>query len=154
MALVTLPHLLSNHRRWRSVAGGFAIAFGVATLLEGGHVLFGGPAARAEAGNFVPFVLWFNFAAGFAYVAAGAATLLERRSAVWLARVIAGSTALVFMAFGVHVALGGAFESRTVVAMTLRTAFWVAQALVLRKLLGPAPASSAASRQGPPHHDH
>jgi hypothetical protein len=41
--------------RW--LLGGMAIAFGLATLLEGGHVLFGGASARAEAGNVVPFVL-------------------------------------------------------------------------------------------------
>ncbi len=28
-------------------------------------------AARVAAGNFVPFVVWFNFLAGFVYVAAG-----------------------------------------------------------------------------------
>ena len=34
-------------------------------------MLFGGEAARAAAGQFMPFVLWFNFIAGFAYVVAG-----------------------------------------------------------------------------------
>lgn len=68
--------------RWRWLAAGLAIAFGVATVLEGGHVLFGGAEARAAAGDFVPFVLWFNFAAGFAYVAAGVGALLGRRWAV------------------------------------------------------------------------
>lgn len=131
-------HLRSNAGRWHWVAGGLAIAFGVATLLEGGHVLFGGPEARAEAGNFVPFVLWFNFAAGFAYVADGTGALLRQRWAAWLAWAIAASTALVFAAFGVHVALGGAFETRTLVAMTLRTGFWAAQSIVLPRLLGPA----------------
>ena len=120
--------------RWRWLVAGLAIAFGVATLLEGGHVLFGGPQARAEAGNVVPFVLWFNFAAGFAYLGAGSGTLIERRWAVWLAWGIAAFTGLVFAAFGVHVLLGGAFETRTFVAMTFRTAFWLAQSIVLPRL--------------------
>ena len=55
----------------RAVAA-VAIVFGVATVFAGGTALFGGEAARAAAGNAVPFVLWFNFLAGFAYVAAGA----------------------------------------------------------------------------------
>ncbi|MBK7578873.1 MAG: hypothetical protein IPI67_01590 [Myxococcales bacterium] len=117
------------------MAGGLALAFGLATLAEGGGVLFGGPAARAEAGNVVPFVLVFNFAAGFIYVVAGAATLARRAWAVWLARALALATGLVFVAFGVHVIGGGAFEVRTVVAMTLRTLFWVVQALALPSLL-------------------
>ncbi|MCC6874692.1 MAG: hypothetical protein IT378_10345 [Sandaracinaceae bacterium] len=120
---------------WRWIAGGLAVVFGLATLVEGGHVLFGGPAARAEAGNVVPFVLAFNFGAGFLYVVAGAATLARRAWAVWPARVLAVTTALVFVAFGAHVLQGGAFEARTVVAMTLRTAFWVVQALALPPLL-------------------
>ena len=123
-----------SSRGSRLALGAFAVAFGLATLVEGGHVLFGGPAARAEAGNVVPFVLQFNFAAGFLYVLTGALTLLGKPVALRLARVLAVATALVFVAFGAHVALGGAFERRTVVAMTLRTLFWAAQALLLRRL--------------------
>ncbi len=120
---------------WRWIAGGLAVVFGLATLVEGGHVLFGGPLARAEAGNVVPFVLAFNFGAGFLYVVTGAATLARRAWAVWPARVLAVTTALVFVAFGAHVLQGGAFETRTVLAMTLRTAFWVVQALALPSIL-------------------
>ena len=120
---------------WRWLAGGLAAAFGLATLAEGGHVLFAGAGARAEAGNVVPFVLVFNFSAAFVYVLAGAATLARRRWAVWLARALAVTTVLVFGAFGAHVMQGGAFELRTVIAMTIRSAFWIAQALVLPRLL-------------------
>jgi hypothetical protein len=123
---------------WRWLAGGLALVFGLATLGEGGHVLFGGAAARAEAGNVVPAVLGFNFAAGFFYVLAGAATLARRPWAVWIARGLAASTLLVYAGFGVYVLAGGAYEPRTVVAMGLRSLFWVAQALVLPRLLGVA----------------
>ena len=47
------------------------IAFGLLTIREGGSILFGSGASRAAAGNYVPFVLWFNFVAGFAYILAG-----------------------------------------------------------------------------------
>ncbi len=121
--------------RWRLLAGGLAIVFGAATLVEGGQVLFGGPEARAAAGDVVPFVLTFNFISGFLYVAAGLATLTARGWAVWLARGLAVSILVVFAALGVHAAQGGAYETRTVVAMTIRTAFWAVQALVLPALL-------------------
>ncbi|MBZ0106676.1 MAG: hypothetical protein K8H84_13760 [Sulfuricella denitrificans] len=107
-----------------------AVAFGLLTLKEGGTILFGGEAARTAAGNYVPFVLWFNFSAGFAYVLAGAGLWLQQRWAVWLAAGIAAATAFTFAAFGVHVALGGAFEPRTVVAMSLRTLVWTTIAIV------------------------
>lgn len=119
--------------RW--ALGATAVLFGIATLVEGGHVLFGGPAARTEAGNVVPFVLLFNFSAGFVYVTAGLAALLGRSWATWLARALAVATLGVFLAFGAHVLAGGAFEPRTVVAMILRSGFWVTQAALLPRVL-------------------
>lgn len=134
MSTATVARPVPRNGLGRWLLGWMAIAFGVATLVEGGHVLFGGPAARAEAGNVVPFVLMFNFGAGFAYVAGGLATLLGRRWAIWMARALAISTLLVFAAFGVHVLSGGAHEPRTLIALTLRSGFWVAQALLLPRL--------------------
>lgn len=101
-----------------------AIGFGLLTIKEGGAVLFGDGAARTAAGDYVPFVLGFNFLAGFAYVIAGAGLWLRRRWAVWLALAIAAATAAVFAAFGVHIYAGGAYELRTVIAMSVRTLVW------------------------------
>jgi len=112
-------------RSWSaSLLGVAAIVFGVATLGEGGGVLFGDGAARLAAGHYVSFVVWVNFLAGFAYVLAGAGIVLGRSWAARLGVALAAVTALTFAAFGVHVAGGGAFETRTVVALSLRTLFW------------------------------
>ena len=120
-----------------------AIAFGVLTVLSGGRALFGGMDARAELGNIVPFVLWFNLLAGFVYVIAGAALLLAKRWAAPLALFLAVSTVLVFVAFAVHIVSGGAFEARTVGALSLRSLFWIAVALVaLRAMKATATGSS------------
>jgi hypothetical protein len=113
-----------ENARGLRIAAAIAVAFGLLTLMEGGTVLFGSEAARLEAGHYVPFVLWFNFLAGFVYVAAGAGLWVRRRWAVWLALSIAVGTAIVFAAFGIHILLGGAFEMRTVAAMILRTTVW------------------------------
>ena len=115
---------------WSRLLSLLAIGFGLLTLREGGAVLFVDGAARLAAGHYVPFVLWFNFLAGFAYVVAGVGLWLRRHWAAWLAVVIAVATALVFLAFGVHVALGGAWEQRTVIAMALRTLVWVGIATI------------------------
>jgi hypothetical protein len=107
-----------------------AVGFGLLTIKEGGTILFGDEAARSAAGNYVPFVLWFNFVAGFAYVIAGAGLWMQQRWGAWLALVIAATTALTFVAFGAHVASGGIYEQRTVIAMSLRTLVWVAIAVI------------------------
>ena len=117
--------LLKNNL-WLHGASVMAVLFGLMTIKEGGTVLFGGEAARTAAGAYVPFVLWFNFLAGFAYVVAGLALWWRQGWAAGLALGIALATALVFAAFGVHVVNGGAYETRTMVAMALRTTVWLA----------------------------
>lgn len=102
-----------------------AIGFGLLTIKEGGAVVFGDEVARAAAGNYVPFVVWFNFVAGFAYVVAGVGLWLQQKWAFWLALAIAAATAFTFAAFGLHINSGGAYEQRTVIAMSLRTLVWV-----------------------------
>lgn len=120
-----------------------AIGFGLLTIKEGGAVLLGDKAALAAAGNYVPFVLWFNFVAGFAYVAAGVGLWKLQRWAAWLAIAIAVATALTFAAFGAHVYSGGAYEYRTVIAMSMRTLVWLTiSAIVWRRMLQRTPRSA------------
>lgn len=113
-----------------------AIGFGVLTIKVGGLTLSGNDAAVKAAGNYVPFVLWFNFLAGFAYVIAGVGLWMQQRWAAWLAIAIAAATAFTFAAFGAHVYSGGAYEQRTVIAMSLRMLVWVVIAIIAwRRLL-------------------
>jgi hypothetical protein len=124
-------------RKWYLTAlvlGVVAMLFGILTILSGGRVLFGGAAARSAAGAAVPFVLWFNFAAGFAYLAAGLGLMARRSWAVRLSIAIAAATVLVFAAFGVHVWSGGAYELRTVAAMSLRSIVWITIAVTALRL--------------------
>jgi len=135
--------------RWPLLAaGGFAIAFGLLTIVSGGTALFGGPEARAAVGDAVPFVLWFNFLAGFAYVLAGIGIWRQRPWAARLAIAIALATLLVFAALGVHIALGGAFERRTVMAMSLRSLVWIGIAILSWRRLA---AADGAGGQQPLH---
>ena len=122
-----------GHRTWivRAISL-FAGLFGVLTIKEGGSVLFGG----AEAGAYVPFVLWFNFLAGFVYIITAVGLWLHKRWATLLSILLAVATALVFAAFGIYVANGGAYEMRTVWAMTLRTSFWTVIAILASTILG------------------
>lgn len=114
-----------RNRRWDiTIAAVIAVIFGVLTVVSGGRALFGGPEARAAVGDAVPFVLWFNFIAGFAYVAAGIGLVLRKPWAAGLSIAILVATILMMIAFGIHILLGGPYEMRTVWAMSLRTAIW------------------------------
>lgn len=114
-----------DDRRWGlTAAAAVAVLFGLLTVYAGGRALFGGAEARAAVGDAVPFVLWFNFLAGFAYVAAGIGLFLRRTWAEGLSIAILVATILVMIAFAVHLLLGGAYEMRTVGAMSLRILIW------------------------------
>ena len=114
------------------IAGAAAIAFGLLTLISGGSALFG----AVDMGAVVPFVLWFNFLAGFAYVIGGLLLMTWHRLALPVALTILIATATVFAVFGWRVFAGDAFEMRTVGAMTLRTLFWAAMVWVAMKARG------------------
>lgn len=101
-----------------------AALFGILTVYSGGSVLFGDGAAAA--GSYVPYVVWFNFVSGFTYIAAAIGLWQARRWGTWAAIATSGTTALVFALLGIHIVSGGAFEMRTVWAMTLRTVLWTA----------------------------
>ena len=130
-----------QNRRWDILIAAVVVTlFGLLTVLSGGRALFGGLEARAAVGDAVPFVLWFNFLAGFAYVTAGIGLILQTNWATKLSIAILVATVLVMIAFGVHVLLGGAYEMRTVWAMNLRTVVWgVVVGLVIRNPDGSTP---------------
>jgi hypothetical protein len=129
-------HVLDRRPTWALVAAIVAIVFGALTLISGGSVLFGGAGARTVVGDAVPFVLWFNFLSGFVYVLAGVGLFLWARWGAQLSALLAIAILLVFAAFGLHVASGGAFEMRTVGAMILRSGVWIAIAIPACRALG------------------
>lgn len=106
-----------------------AIVFGLLTIKSGGAVLFVDGPDRDAAGNYAPFVLWFNFLAGFFYLLAGAGLFMQKPWAAWLSVFIVAATVVVFALFGLHILNGGLYEARTVVAMSLRTMVWAAIAV-------------------------
>jgi hypothetical protein len=103
-----------------NILSALSVLFGLATVVSGGGALFGG----VDVGNAVPFVLWFNFLAGFAYIAAGTGLYFKRPWSAWLSGAIVLATMLVGLALMIHVQAGGAYELRTVGAMSLRIVFW------------------------------
>lgn len=138
---------MATHRQscvWVRVISLIAIGFGLLSIKEGGAVLFFDGAARAAAGNYVPFVLWFNFLAGFVYVIAGVGLWLRRYWSRRLAAAIAAATVLTFAAFGVFMYAGGAWEQRTLIAMSVRTLVWAGIALATWRLIAPSASEDRA----------
>lgn len=136
MNLRDVSQATPSRPRWAFAVAIVAVLFGGLTVWSGGRALFCGVAARAEVGNAVGFVLWFNFLCGFIYVLAGIGLFLWKCWAAPLSAAIAITTLFVFAAFGLHVLAGGAFEMRTVWAMTLRSSVWIAIAVATSRTLG------------------
>jgi len=116
---------------WLRLLALLAMAFGAMTLISGGTVLFGPAEAQEAAGDYIPFVLWFNFLAGFLYIAAAIGIWLRCNWALGLAAFIAVATGLVALGFGYQVFQGAAYEARTVGALALRIGVWIAITLAL-----------------------
>ena len=124
---------------WIFITASIAIAFGLMTLRVGSSVLFFDGEARLAAGNFVEFILWFNFIAGFFYIATGIGIWLKKIWAIWAAIAIALLTLLAFSAFGLHILYGNEYESRTVIAMTIRSLVWISIATIGYRAILPRP---------------
>ncbi|MDN5787647.1 hypothetical protein [Pseudorhodobacter sp.] len=86
---------METKERGLSPAAIVAVLFGLLTIGAGGKALFG----NVPVENAVPFVLWFNFIAGFAYVAAGFGLFWRQSWAVRLSIAIFVMTVLVTLAF-------------------------------------------------------
>jgi len=113
-----------------------AVVFGLLTIKSGGSVLFVDGTFREAVGNYVPFVVWFNFLAGFVYLIAGGGLWMRKHWAVWISIFIVVATLVVFAILGIRILRGGMYEVRTIAAMSLRTVVWALIAMfAYRKII-------------------
>ncbi len=119
----------------RLVIATVALLFGALTIKSGGDVLFWSEEARIAAGNYVPFVLWFNFVSGFFYMIVGIALYMRQPWAVYASAAILLGIMTVFLALGLSIYIADiAYETRTIAAMTLRTVVWAVITLLSYKV--------------------
>ena len=104
--------------------GVFLIVFGLMTVVSGGKALFTDVGLQTR-GNIVPLVLWFNFIAGFFYVIAGIHTYRLKNCVKKLSVLLAVTNVAVFIYLLSHIFQGQLYETRTLVAMSIRTSLWV-----------------------------
>lgn len=107
-----------------------SVGFGVLTIKSGGAVIFIDGVERQAAGNYVGFIVWFNFLAGFLYILAGLGFLFNKNWTLKLTIAIAVTTIIFFIALGVYILMGGNYEMRTIIAMSLRSITWVSFSIV------------------------
>lgn len=122
-------------RWWLRLLAVFVVLFGVVTIKAGGSVLFGDAEARQAAGAYLPFVVWFNFLAGFFYIIAGIGLFQRKAWSVWVSASLAIGTLITFAFFLIHLFSGGAYENRTVLAMSLRSTVWIVATITAWRLI-------------------
>ncbi len=111
------------------------IIFGLLTLKEGGSVAFNIGSARINSGNYIPFVVWFNFISGFFYITAGIGLWLKKNWALKLSNLILISILVTYFLLFIHIFMGGLYETRTVLAMAFRTAIWAFASFIAFKTM-------------------
>lgn len=116
---------------WKKILGLIAVLFAALTLFKSGQVIFGPQSARDAVGDFVPFVVQFNFVAGFLYLLAGIGIFLGRGWALGLSALIAVATLITTAFFARHLVTGGSYEMQTVGALGIRSTFWIVVTFVL-----------------------
>jgi len=99
--------------------------FGLASIKSGGSVLFIDGSFRENVGNYIPFIVWFNFLFGFIYVVAGVGLWWQKPWAVWVSLFITITTLIVFSILMNYIVSGELYEPRTVYAMIFRLFVWV-----------------------------
>jgi len=117
--------MLTQYITTNRIVAFVALVFGVLTIKSGGQVLFIDGPARAAAGNYISFVVWFNFLAGFVYIFSAIGLSLSKVWGGWLALIIAISTVIIFLLVGIHISNDGMYETRTIAAMSLRSIVWI-----------------------------
>ena len=122
-----------------------AILFGLLTIKSGGSVIFIDGIDRINAGDYVPFVVWFNFLAGFLYLISGAGLFINKIWAIRLSAFIAVSTIIVFILLGLHILNNNPYEMRTVIAMSLRTVIWTLISIFSYKIISPLSSAEHSS---------
>ena len=112
-----------------------AFIFGLLTLKSGSAVLFFDEQARINAGNYVPFVLWFNFIVGFFYLLAAAGLFMFRPWSARLSLYITLATLVVFALLGLYILMDRPYEIRTVIAMSIRSAVWILISIIACRII-------------------
>lgn len=116
------------------IAACVLLLFGLVTIFAGGSVILDLFGMREKEGNFVLFVVWANFIAGYLYLIA-AYGFFKRKA--WTSMMLSAATWILIVAFAgllIHIQNGGIYENKTIVAMIFRTTLTIVLLIVARKM--------------------
>lgn len=111
----------------------FAIIFGIMTIFSGGQNLFNSEVIKTQ-GNVIPEILWFNFSAGFVYLLIATLVLMQKKIALRITATLSALNFVALLHLINHVSQNGAYEVKTIFAMSFRTIFWFAFLIALSRI--------------------
>lgn len=101
---------------WLSVLALFAVV----TLFMSSSVIFGWFGIREMEGNYVPIVVWANLVASVLYLLSAYLAVMGKSKSGYPLMVALIILILAYIAFGIHISSGGAYETKTIGAMAFR----------------------------------
>jgi hypothetical protein len=110
----------------------FAFIFGILTLISGYQNLFNAEVIKSQ-GNIIPLVLRYNFGAGFFYIITSVLVLKGHKLGLRLTSTLSSLNVVVFIYLLNYIYDGGAYQGKTVAAMSFRTIFWIVFFIVLSR---------------------
>ncbi|PRX43821.1 hypothetical protein [Salegentibacter salegens] len=111
---------MKKSKIFRYVIAILILAFALVTLFMSSSVLFNWFGIRAKQGDFVPFIVWTNFVAGFIYLIAALGFLQSKKWTLWILTTVALLLFIALMILLLHIDRGGSFEFETIRAMVFR----------------------------------
>ena len=116
------------------IAAWVLLIFGFLTVFAGGSVIMDLFGMREKEGNYVLFVVWANFIAGFLYLVSSFG-FFKRKT--WTSIILSVATWILIAAFAgllIHIQSGGIYENKTIVAMIFRTSLTIILLTIARKM--------------------
>lgn len=117
---------MKRNKMFRSLFAIVLIAFATATLFMSSSVIFDWFGIREMEGDYVPFIVWTNFIAGWLYLVSAYGLLKAQKWAFWI---LIGTTlflAIALVVLALYINSGGVFELKNVGAMGFRIALTIA----------------------------
>ena len=116
---------------FRYVIAILLIAFAAVTVFMSSSVIFDWFGIREKDGDYVPFVVWTNFIAGFLYLISAYGLLKARKWAFWILIGTILFLVIALIVLALYINYGGVFELKNVGAMGFRIALTIAFTVIV-----------------------
>lgn len=122
--------MMMKNKITRYVTAIVLIVFASATLFMSSSVIFDWFGIREKEGDYVPFIVWTNFIAGFLYLISAYGFLKFKKWTFWVLTVTAVLLVIALIVLALYIDHGGIFELKTVGAMGFRISLTIIFAVI------------------------